>query len=352
MKNYLSFFTFLLFVSFIIIYAACNGESTKAEDGGTTTIYKIVNNGNGGVTSITDTSDEYELDVAQFIPAEDSGTFPSNMPIMIFFDDKIYINSIENNYTVTADGQLIGGTITINESSEGYAVITFMPDGGFPSGSVIVITLKVGLQDDGGNGLYTEYVLTFYTTSPSTTSFDSNKGFESGTSGVVFVGDGYILSGTSGAVSPYEGSRYAVITSGNYLVSSDYAIDYASSIVMLGPINSNLSSINFYYDFASAEFQEFVDSAFDDTAMVTILGPNGSRSFILTSVNIIGTANTDCGGFIGLPDAGDEYAGHTGWINKSLSFPSVGSPAYIIFTITDVSDTIYSSALAVDDISY
>ena len=182
--------------------------------------------------------------------------------------------------------------------------------------------------------------------------FDTNGSFESDTAGVAFIGDGNISTGT-GDIQPQHQSKFGIITSGEQLVSGGSAIGGESSMMILGPINSNLSSLSFHYDFASAEFNDYVNSQFDDVAMVTVTGPNGSYSTMLTSVNIVNFAgNTPCNNCGGLPDGGDGYAGHTGWTAKTINFAAVGSPAYVVFTVTDVGDQVLSSVLAVDNITY
>jgi hypothetical protein len=82
--------------------------------------------------------------------------------------------------------------------------------------------------------------------------------------------------------------------------------------------------------------------------MFTIYGPKGTHSEIITSVNRVKYDNTRFENYPGMPDTGDDYAGHTGWQRYRIENVDVGSPAYIIFTVTDVGDDIFSSILAVD----
>lgn len=335
MKKLLTIFLF----SVLIMTFGCKKEDPPPPE----PTYTIVNNGDAGVTSITDVGDQVPLEIVQAVPSVSGASYPLSVPIMFFFDDKIYLNSLEDDFIVEQNGTTVGGTITINEAANGYAILTFTPSQAFSADADITITIKKDVEDDGGNGLVEDYILTFTTIAGSTQSFDTNKSFESGTTGVFFMGDGAVLSG------------FGVITSGSQLVSSNSAIGGASSLMLLGPINTALTSLTFQYDFGSSEFNEYVGSEYDDVAVITIYGPKGSYSAIITSVNLIGTnnfQNTGSGGFAGLPDAGDNYAGHTDWVSKTYSFSNVGTPAYIIFTVTDVSDHIYSSALAVDNISY
>lgn len=384
MRNTLSLLSLLL--AACLVPSACN---KKSEPNPSTTL-NIVNTGNGAVNSISDASDEEPLRVAQAIPAtansffktqkqvsprlnlkrlsrpqksgssavlRNDNTFASNIPVIFFFDDKILLSSVQGNVEIKQNNQLIGGTLSINESSNGFAVFTFIPVQPFSKNQAIEVILKKELQDDGGNEMDEDFVLNFNTNDLSAQgSFDNNKSFESELTGVLFQGDGAVFNAASGGVSAQNGSRYAVVTTGEALASGNGAISNASSLMILGPINTGNSvfdGFSFQYDFISSEFNEFVDSVFDDSAVVTVYGPKGAFSALLTSVNIVGIAgNQTCNDCVGLPDAGDAYAGHTNWTARTLNFTDVGTPAYIVFTVSDVSDTIYSSALLIDNVSY
>ena len=341
----------LICVAVLFIMSCSNDDSS--DDTQSDLTYTIINSGNAGVTSNSDTEDDQNLDIAQPIPAEDiSGGYPANMPVILFFDDKINLNTIKNNFSVNMDGNLIGGNVSIGEAANGFAILTFIPYKPYTSNSQIEILLGSGLTDDGGNGLDEDYILSFSVSSDSSVPFDGNSSFENGTDGGLFVGDGALMSGTQGCVTPSDGNNFSAITSGDALVSSDNAIGGASSVCLLGPINSDISSLTFNYNFISSEFQEFVDSVFDDSFIAVVVGPNGAYSEFITSVNTVGTNNTQCNGFSTLPDAGDDYAGETGWVTHSMNFQNVGSPAYVSFIVSDVSDLIYSTAVTLDEVNY
>ena len=375
-----------------LILSACNDDEDAApsqeepqEEVIDITAHKIVSNGNAAVTSITDEgNDNLPLQIVQTIPsfsgtatmtaqasargtdplrrnatasnvetrAGEDGTFPANLPIMFFFDDKLYLNSVEENVVIKADGQQVFGTIAINEGANGYAILTFTPWVEFTVNSRIEVVVKSGLQDKNGNKMTEDFVLGYDVSPKSEGEFSNNKGFENGTSGILFLGDGGIQNGTQGLLAPQEGSHFAAISSGNSLVSATgSAIGGTSSTMILGPINTDFSTLSFYYDFISAEFNDFVDSEFDDVAMITIYGPKGSYSEFLTSVNRIRYDNQQFYGF-DMPDDGDSYAGHTGWQNRQIEINHVGTPAYVTFIITDVGDEVLSSILAVDNLNF
>ncbi|PHS64896.1 MAG: hypothetical protein COB12_07415 [Flavobacterium sp.] len=351
MKNIKLFLPILLLSLFI----SCNkddGSSNEDEEESQNPELIIINNGNGGVNSINDTGDTEPLLIVQAVPST-SSDYPAKMPIILFFNDKVFIDSIEDNFKITEDGEEIGGTISINEGANGFAIFTFSPKNPFQINAEIVLEITGNLQDDGGNFLSSDFNLIYTTVTANNGDFNSNGGFENGNEGVLFIGDGAILSGNQGCVDPYVGSSFAAITSGTQLVSNGSAIGGASSNMLLGPINSDISSITFHYDFLSAEFQEFVDSEFDDSVIVTLVGSNGSHSEFLTSVNTIGIdGNTQCNGFPNMPDDGDSYVGTTGWIEKTMNFSSLEEPVFIIFTITDVADTAYSSIVTIDHLLF
>ena len=316
--------------------------------------YKIINNGNAGVTSITDGADVAGLSIAQAIPGVSGETYPANMPILFFFDDKILISSITtDSFIVTEDGEKVGGTISINEASNGFAIVCFIPKNQFKANAAIQITLTTELQDDAGLGNATDKVIDFNTSPASPSSFDTNGDFENGTDGVSFVGDGNILTGAQGCVSPFGGSNFGGITTGAQLISGGSAVGGASSIMILGPISTNVSTVSFNYNFGSTEFQEFVGSVFDDSFVAMVVGDDGAYTEFITSVNTVGLAgNTACTGFTGFPDTGDDYFGATGWTSRTLNFDDVGGTAYIMFISTDVADQIYSTFVGIDNVTF
>lgn len=342
----------VLFLSSIAITSCSKDDDSPAEQPTPVSTYVIKNTGTAGVSSITDTNDSVLLDIAQAVPSVSNQIYPSNIPILFFFNDKVLLSSITpDTFIVTENNQKVGGTIAINEAANGFAIFTFTPKKAFASNANIKVTLTTAMKDDAGLGLESDYVLEYQTSAATTTNFNGNLGFESGNSGVSFIGDGNILTGEQGCVNPF-GSNFGAITSGSHLISANDAIGGASSMMFVGPISAtNLTSLSFKYNFLSAEFQEFVGSVYDDSFMAIVVGANGAHSEFITSVNTIGTAgNTPCTGFPGLPDVSSD-AGSTGWLTKTLNFPNLGDQVYVVFIVTDVSDQIYSSVVCVDDIT-
>ncbi|SCY41043.1 Ig-like domain-containing protein [Flavobacterium caeni] len=351
MKNQL-----LLLASFALVFAGCSSDEetmpTPAAPEAAT--YKIINNGNGGVTTVSDEADAASLQIAQAIPSVSGRVYPSNMPIVFFLDDKILLSSITTESFIVKENNVAkGGTISVNEASNGFAIFTFTPKHAFKPNAAIDIILTTDLKDDGGNGFDQQVSYNYTTSALQPASFDTNGGFENGADGVNFIGDGNIMTSPQGCMAPFEGSNFGAISTGDHLISADDAIGGASSVMIVGPIAEPVSSITFNYNFLSAEFQEYVGSVYDDSFVVIVYGDDGAYTEMVNSVNLIGLdGNTQCTGFPGMADAGDEYYGATGWLNKTMSFPSVGANAHVIFIATDVTDQIFSTIVGVDDVSF
>jgi hypothetical protein len=353
MKKYL-----LLLASCAMVFAVgCSSDddaTTPAPTAPEAATYKVINNGNGGVTVVSDNADALSLKIAQAIPSESGRVYPSNMPIVFFLDDKILLSSITTeSFIVKENNVAVGGVISVNEASNGFAIFTFTPKHAFKPSATIAITLTSELKDDGGNGFDQDTTYSYTTAALQPASFDTNGGFENGSDGVNFIGDGNVMTGQQGCMGPFGGSNFGAISTGDHLISPDDAIGGASSVMIVGPVAEPVSSITFNYNFLSAEFQEWLGSVYDDSFVVIVYGDNGAYTEMVNSVNLIGLdGNTQCTGFPGMADAGDDYYGSTGWLTKTMTFPSVGANAHVIFIATDVTDHIYSTIVGVDDVSF
>jgi len=315
--------------------------------------FTIIIQGDAAVTEIQETGSTAPLAIVQTVPsfgvAVTDRTHHASAPIVFFFNNRIYLHSIAPNVEVTADGTPIDGTIVIDEAASGFAILTFTPSNPLPAGREISIVMGQGLQSARGIRMPADVGLSFVTERGAETDFVGNYGFELGETGVAFAGDGAIRAAT-GSLVPFEGYYYAAISTGSRILSNNVAQNNRSSYIILGPIPEPFYSLSFYYNFVSAEFNEYVWSQFDDTASVTVFGPRGTYSRVITSVNIVETDNMPFTGHPGLPDGGDTYVGYTGWRNFRIEDLDVGSPAYITFTVTDVGDDALSSILAIDAI--
>lgn len=300
--------------------------------------------------------------IIQKIPSSNV-EYPYKMPVIIYMNDKVSESSLEGNIAMYVNGDEVKSGISVNESANGFTILVVTAVNEIPDNADVKVIFSKGIKNKDGDELSEEEIVGYTAKKKTQDDFSGNKDFESGESGVCFIGDGAVISGTHGDVSPYSGSKMAAITTGGeslfdtYGIVSDHdAVDSTSSLMMLGPVSSTVSGLTFKYDFISSEFQEYIGSDFDDTAMITVVGPEGSVSVFITSVNSIGKDNDRCEGFYSMPDNGDNYAGHTGWVSFDLSDElagvNIGSPVYIIFSVTDVADKEYSSALIIDNLQF
>ena len=168
--------------------------------------------------------------------------------------------------------------------SNGFAIFNFTPKIQFAANANIKIRLTSGIKDDAGVGLEAEKIYEYTTTAvanrtSSPSAFDGNYGFENGTAGVNFIGDGNILSGTIGCINPFAGSKFACITSGNSLVST------SNSIVVDTLVNGD----EVYCVLTSSES---CISDLDDTSAIVAINVN---SALIPSVSILAN-NTACAG--------------------------------------------------------
>ena len=157
MKSF--FFAIILLGMFFIGCGKKKQSLTPEEESG----YTVTNNGKGGVDTATDVEDKDPLSIAQAIPSVSNQTYFANTPIIFFFNDKILISSVYNNFEVTQNDLKVQGTIYINEAANGFAILTFTPKNKILPGTTISITIKKDLKDDGGNSMVTDFVLTYKT---------------------------------------------------------------------------------------------------------------------------------------------------------------------------------------------
>lgn len=297
-----------------------------------------------------DPNDTQELSIVQTIPPNNSIDMDPNTSISIFFDDEINPSTLNDLSIQVTDssGAPIYGDYSGVLSTYGNTILNFQPKNILPSWDEITVTLikDSGLEDDGGNNLTAVYSFSFQT--GQEVGSPADLGFELGETGWIFSGDGAIVSSPPMEnIFPTEGNYMAGISTGD--VFGGTPLQNTTSVLSSGPIDvpSGNNYISFDYDFISQEFDEWVDSKYDDVFKVSITGPLASNNEIVTSVNIIGVDDSFPVNFGGLSDA-DE----TGWIQKTINISSLGSPITISFTVSDVGDEAYSSVVLIDNINF
>ena len=115
--------------------------------------------------------------------------------------------------------------------------------------------------------------------------------------------------------------------------------------------NKAYHTLSFDYDFISEELMEFYQTMYNDQLVITLSGYEQgnyvTKTLVMESVN--GSEWTYLGGnyFYG----GDETTYHTGWKNTKIEISSFdsGSDLTISVKLCDEGDSIYDSAVAVDN---
>lgn len=180
-----------------------------------------------------------------------------------------------------------------------------------------------------------------------------NKDYELGTiEGWTKSGDGRVIS-RLGSVNPAQGSFMGIISTGlGYTTSS-------GSISQCFTVQNNQSTLKLKWNFLSEEFLEFIHSQYQDYFRILLKKQDGSE-VPLFSKTIDGIAaqfgadTNQIGQLISVSpdivfDEGGVYM--TGWQEISFDItPYRGQVITVVFIAGDVGDSIYDTAILLDDI--
>lgn len=181
-----------------------------------------------------------------------------------------------------------------------------------------------------------------------------NKDFEAGTiEGWTRAGDGRVIS-RLGSVNPRQGTFMGIISTGlGYTTSS-------GSISQCFTVQNNQSTLKLKWNFLSEEFLEYIGSQFQDFFQIKIIKQDGSevilfRKSIDNIASMFGATQQNPGQLIRVSpeivfDRNDVYM--TGW-QDDLSFdvtPYRNQIITIVFSAGDVGDSIFDTAILLDDI--
>lgn len=174
----------------------------------------------------------------------------------------------------------------------------------------------------------------------------SNLDFESGSFAPwVREGDGRILS-QLGLTSPTGGSHMGIISTG-----LGYTTD-SGSIAQTGCLPSTAQKLRFSWNYFSEEFLEYCDSIYQDAFLVEMCemnGPNPGSCQTLLQHKVDDLCGSVTPADISF-DQGDVHM--TGWQTTEADVSAfAGKKVRMRFFATDVGDSIYDTAILLDDIT-
>lgn len=172
-----------------------------------------------------------------------------------------------------------------------------------------------------------------------------NGDFEMGDlTGWTRSGDGRVIS-MLGSASPYEGSFMGIISTGLGFTES------SGSIYQTFKVMENKTDLSLYWNFMSEEFMEYVGSQYQDYFRITIVDETGTETVLFEKT--IDQIAAEYSPYLVSPeiafDIGDVYA--TGWNQFEFDLSAFeGQIVTIRFSAGDVGDSIYDTAILLDDI--
>ena len=174
-----------------------------------------------------------------------------------------------------------------------------------------------------------------------------NGGFEEGNlNGFIIDGDGRVITQLS-YITPYTGNFMGIISTGLGYTEAQGSISQTFCL----PDNPNLT-LSFNWNFLSEEFMEYVGSQYQDYFKVLLVDQNGIEHILFSkSIDDIaaGYELTHVSPEI-VFDRGDVYG--TGWLSLDLDLSAyAGQHVTLIFAASDIGDSIYDTAILLDDIT-
>lgn len=163
------------------------------------------------------------------------------------------------------------------------------------------------------------------------------------------IGDVRVLSKLS-SLTPSKGDRMAILTTGIGSAESTYLEGTEGSVLsQTFMMPSNGGTIEFEYNVVSEEPMEFVNSMFDDKFIVRILGTGGQVYDEHTLVSVNESTWYPISG-INFED-GDDTTYHTKWQTAKIDVSKYqGKLVTLQFIVYDVGDSIFDTAVLVDDV--
>lgn len=174
-----------------------------------------------------------------------------------------------------------------------------------------------------------------------------NGNFEEGNlNGFITEGDGRVITQLA-TIGPNEGYYMGIISTGLGYTDSQGSISQSFCLS-----DSPNPSISLKWNFLSEEFLEYVGSVFQDYFKILLVDENGTEHTLFSkSIDEIhaGYTLTPMSPAI-VFDKGDVYG--TGWLDLTLDLSAyAGQHVTITFAARDIGDSIYDTAILLDDIT-
>ena len=267
----------------------------------------------------------------------------------------MYNNSMANTFLAKGAGGVVGYSDYVSSTyaqNTSKKIINDMLDGKTLSESIANAISIYGASDADADPAFLYYA---GSNDLVLSSGDiKNTGFEDGVlTPWSKVGDGRIIT-QLGATSPTEGSYIGIISTGLGYTTSSGSIeqDFCAS--------PKISTLSFDWNFFSEEFKEYCGSIFQDAFVVSISVYDETTDTWATD-NELFRRNIDdlCGSVSGSdvcfdrcsPDDSGFSAYKTGWNNEEIDISTyAGKHLRVKFYSTDVGDSIYDSAILIDNI--
>jgi hypothetical protein len=169
--------------------------------------------------------------------------------------------------------------------------------------------------------------------------------FESGTLGAWSAqGDGRVIS-QLGNFSPTDGNRMGIISTGLGFTTDSGAVSQQACIAI------NATTVSFDWNFSSEEFQEWCGSPYQDYFRVDLVSENGATTNLLYR-NVDSLCSSTSPASFSF-DRGDAWT--TGWRSEAIDISGFaasnnGKPVTVRFSAGDVGDSIYDTAITLDNI--
>lgn len=166
-------------------------------------------------------------------------------------------------------------------------------------------------------------------------------------------GDGRVISGLGGIIKPTQGKNMGLVSTGLGFTES------LGEISQTFYLPNNSSTLNFDWNYLSDEFLRYIGSSYDDPFTVSLSSGNMSDEVLYLSVNTLAekyNATKENGGNLTLISPTIEFdqddVWMTGWESHNYVIPDnfKGKVVTLKFSATDAQDTVYDTAVLIDNI--